>query len=429
MITMPPEAEPAGPPIRIPPPGRLLAAAAADWAEHQRRSGPKPVVPAGPAGRRWLFDLVEAAGLTGRGGAAFPAWRKLAALGADPIVIANGAEGEPASGKDATLIRLAPHLVLDGLGLVAESVGARRAYAYVPAGPGAARLRAALAERGGETVPVEVVEAPDTFLAGEETAVAARVAGRPALPRDKAVRLVEAGVRGRPTLVHNVETLAHAAQIARYGPAWFRRLGTPAEPGTFLATVSGAVGRPGVYEAAFGTTLAELVAGAGGPSEPARAYLVGGYHGRWVDASAGDHLALTPAMRPSGVAVGAGVVIAVGMPACGLAETARILAYLADQSAGTCGPCRMGMPALAAAFERLATAGRQPLDVAALDVAAPDAVTTLADLVEGRGACRNPDGAARLARSALNTFADDVALHLTGRCLASGHTDRGSVAR
>jgi len=411
-----PRPNPGRPFTPVSPSGRLLAAAAPGLAEHLRRNGPPPSPSAD------LPDLVEAAGLTGRGGAAFPTWRKLASVGARPIVIANGAEGEPASGKDAWLLRSAPHLVLDGLGLVAGSVGASRAYAYAPPGPGAARLRAALAERGREPVPVEVVEAVDGFLAGEASAVAARVAGLPARPRDKAVRLSEAGVRGRPTLVHNVETLAHVAQIARYGPGWFRRVGTPDEPGTFLATLSGAVARPGVREAAFGTTLAGLAAMAGGLTGPVAAFLVGGYHGRWVPADAGAGLGLTPGPRPSGLAVGAGVVIALPASSCGLGASAAILRYLAEQSAGACGPCRLGLPALADAFAELAGRGNPRAAVSA---------ARLAGLVVGRGACHNPDGAARLARSALEVFADDVALHQTGRCQArSGRpASRGSAQR
>src|SRR5205823_2888006 len=183
--------------------------------------------------------------------------------------------------KDRTLLTRGPHLVLDGPQLAADAVGADRAYAYVPPGPVARAVRAAVDARaaaGWDRVRVEVVEAPEAFVAGEESAVVAAVEGRRAVPRDKARLVVEAGVRGRPTLVQNVETLAHLALIARHGAGWFREQGTRAEPGTFLATVGGAVAEPGVYEAPYGIPILELLDRAGGTSGPARAVLDGGWH-------------------------------------------------------------------------------------------------------------------------------------------------------
>src|SRR5262249_37082279 len=171
-------------------------------------------------------------------------------------------EGEPASEKDRALLLHGPHLVLDGLQLVAEAVGAGRAIAYLPRAA-AERLADQLAQRrasGWDRLPVEIVIAPHAFIAGEESAVVSAIEGGPARPRDKRQLVVTAGVRGAPTLVQNVETLAHIALIARHGPAWFRAAGTPDEPGTFLATVNGSVATPGVYEAPLGLRLGELLA-------------------------------------------------------------------------------------------------------------------------------------------------------------------------
>jgi len=204
------------------------------------------------------------------------------------------------------------------------------------------------------------VAAPDRFVAGEESAVVAAVEGRRALPRDTPRRVVEAGVRGRPTLVQNVETLAHLALIARHGAGWFRDLGTSDEPGTLLATVSGAVAAPGVQEIPHGLPLRSLVALAGGPSEPVQALLVGGYHGTWLPASLVDTPMSRAALRPLGASPGAGVVVVLPLSRCGLVESARIAGYLAEQSAGQCGPCvngasgctSTGPPATAAACAR-----------------------------------------------------------------------------
>src|SRR5581483_8783986 len=158
-----------------------------DLAEHEHRLGPLPWH--GGPGR--LTGVVRAAGLAGRGGAGFPTWRKLAAVAAagekPPVVVANGAEGEPASTKDHTLLTRAPHLVLDGLQLAAEAVGAGSAYLYVPGrlGDRLRQLLGARAAAGWDRVRVELVVAPDTFLAGEESAAVSWIEGRPPLPRDK----------------------------------------------------------------------------------------------------------------------------------------------------------------------------------------------------------------------------------------------------
>jgi NADH:ubiquinone oxidoreductase subunit F (NADH-binding) len=389
--------------------GRLLLAAHPDLATHHRHLGLLPPL-AQPAR---LLAEIDAAGLRGRGGAGFPTARKLAAVaaGRSPVVIANGAEGEPASAKDRTLWAHAPHLILDGLQLAGALVGARRAIGYVPAGPSTASLRRALADReaaGADPIPVEIVEAPDRFLAGEESAVVSRIEGKPALPRDTLRRVVVAGVDGHPTLVQNVETLAHLALLARFGGAWFRGVGTSGDPGTFLATVSGAVAAPGVYEVAYGIPLGDLLERAGGWVGRPQACLVGGYGGAWVPADAADVPVSTAGLRPFGAAPGAGVVVALPAGACGLRAAADITRYLAGQGARQCGPCRNGLPQMAGTLTRLADRERSPALVAELE--------RLTRLVEGRGACHHPDGTVRLVRSTLRTFPAEIDRHLAGMC-------------
>jgi NADH:ubiquinone oxidoreductase subunit F (NADH-binding) len=396
-----------------------------------------------------LIELLREAGLTGRGGAGFPAWRKLAAVAAasrpdganraarasraaagDPatdesraagggraaVVIGNGAEGEPASGKDKVLLAYQPHLVLDGLQLAGRAAGAGITHLYLPAAAGAP-IRAALAARRGaglDPIPVRVHAAPGAFVASEETAVVAALSGRPAVPADKRIRITEAGLGGVPTLVQNVETLAHIALIARRGPAWFRSAGTADEPGTFLVTVGGAVAAPGVLEAGYGVRLGDLIDAAGGATARLQAVLIGGYHGGWVPAHP-DLPVSRAGLAPYGASPGAGVVLALPAGVCGLAETARIAGYLAGQVAGQCGPCINGLPRLADTLTALAQRQARP--------GLPAEVERLAALVTGRGACRHPDGTARLIRSALAAFGPDVTAHLAGRCLA-GEGDR-----
>ena len=185
--------------------------------------------------------------------------------------------------------------------------------------------------------------------------------GGPALPTFTPPRPFERGVGGAPTLVQNVETLAHVALIARFGPEWFRGVGTGDERGSALVTVSGAVRRPGVYEIAVGTPLRDLVAPAGGTTAELGAVLAGGYFGAWLPAAEALAAPLSEAgLAPLGGALGARAFVALPATSCGVAETARVVRYLAGESAGQCGPCVHGLAAIANDLvqSRAATTGR-----------------------------------------------------------------------
>jgi NADH:ubiquinone oxidoreductase subunit F (NADH-binding) len=382
---------------------------------------PRPHLP----DRAVLIDRVRAAGLRGRGGAWFPTATKLAAVAAaagrrGAAVIANGVEGEPLSQSDHALLSRAPHLVLDGIALAAHAVAAREAVLCVrvadPLVPG---LRAAIAQRATDPVPVRLAELPDRFVASEETALVnflntgdARPTGRP--PVARAGGVPAKGLHGRPTLVNNVETLADLALVGRYGPEWFRSVGVPSAPGTALMTAGGAVDRPGVYEIPLGLTVADLLGIAGGRA--AAAVLVGGFGGTWLGLPGAGGLPLAPdELVAAGASLGVGMVLALPAGVCGLAVSARIVRYLASQSARQCGPCLFGLPAVAADLDALA--GGRPVDLVRL--------RRRLGLVRGRGACRHPDGAVRLAASALSVFAHDVAAHAAGRPCGGVRGDPG----
>lgn len=394
---------------------RLLAAGPDPrLARHLDTFGPLDTDAAAPG----LLAVLESSGLTGRGGAAFETWRKAVAtaesgrpglLPARPVVIANGAEGEPLSFKDRTLLAHAPHLVIDGLLVLARALRAARMYLYVPAFsiPG---LERSLAEHPGAR-RIEIVESPETFISGEASAVVNRIATGLALPLDQRRRLSESGLNGQPTLVVNVETLAQIALIARYGAAWFRGSGTPTDPGTRLLSVTGPDPvRDVVLEVPGGAKLTDVLQWAGMDPATLSAVLVGGYHGRWVRPE-------SYVISPGGVGAhmvrpGAGVIHALGMDSCGVQATARMVTYLAAESARQCGPCMFGLPAMASVLDRIAAGERNPR--------LPGELDRLAKLVTGRGACRHPDGTAGLVGSALKIFADDVRAHLNGRCIGPG---------
>ena len=357
-----------------------------------------------------LIAGVEYSGLWGQGGAAFPAHRKMAAVreaarkaGRRPVVVANGSEGEPASAKDKALLWFAPHLVLDGVALAAAAVGADRAFLAVEVGHGLGRyLTKVRQQRPSASVPVTIVEVPPRFLSGQESALVSFLNGGPAVPRFQARPVFERGVGGGPTLVQNVETLAHLALIARHGPAWYRS-GTAGS----LFTVRYADSTPTVVEAPPTSSLQDVAGGAAG-----QAILVGGYHGTWLPMEGVARS--SPATL--GVPLGAGLLAVLPHDRCGLVETASILRYLALESAGQCGPCLNGLPRMAAAFAELA----RPTPGSDLRQIHED-LSRWAGLVTGRGACRHPDGTARLARSALVTFAAEADDHARGCCRAPSH--------
>jgi NADH:ubiquinone oxidoreductase subunit F (NADH-binding) len=397
---------------------RLLAGSAetgarANLAEHRRRYGPL-TLPGRPGRPARLIEKVDAAGLRGRGGAGFPTARKLAAVAGSrgrPVVLVNGCEGEPASVKDAALLDVAPHLVLDGAVVAAHALGASEVIVCVHQSTVAARRLPRVVAGRGDPVAIRVVEVPDRYVASEESALIRYLDTGDARPSHTPPRPSERGVGGRPTLVDNVETLAHLALIDRFGAPWFRSLGTPDLPGTLLITIGGAVRYPGVYEVAGGTALETALDHAGGPSAPVQALLVGGYAGSWLAVpDALDAPLSHEGLRGVGSALGVGVVLALPAKACGLAQTAHLLRYLAGQSAQQCGPCTFGLPSIA---EDMA-------DLVAGEVEDGNAPATLKrlrrriGLMPGRGACAHPDGAARLAAGALQVFAADLGQHLRG---------------
>jgi len=417
-----PTRPPAPPPAALP---RLLAGAHNDrpvsLAEHLHRHG-ELALPARRGGAAELVELVEASGLRGRGGAAFPTGRKLRAVagaGRRPVVVGNGAEGEPISGKDRVLLASAPHLVLDGAAVAAAAVGASEAIVSVGAGAGEAiaAVRSAIAERTRrrrDRVSFRLVTVPCRFVAGEETALVNWLNGGPSTPTLTPPRPFERGVRGAPTLVQNVETLAHLALIARLGPDWFRALGTRKEPGSALVTLAGAVRRTGVYELPLGLGLTDLLSRAGGPTAEISAFLVGGYFGTWISAEEARTVALHDAdLGTRGASLGARAIFALPKTACGIVETARVARFLSQESAGQCGPCVNGLAAVAGALERLAWGedGRRSVD---------PRLERWLEQVEGRGACRHPDGAARLVASALRVFAAEAERHVHGSCSGAG---------
>jgi len=395
---------------------RLLAGLSPDGsamtlADHERTHGPLPRV--SPAE---LIERVERSGLRGRGGADFSTARKLRAVAErsrGSAVIVNGSETEPASRKDKLLLSRLPHLVLDGAVLAANAISSREVIVKVGEGHSEVlhALGSAIATRDDGHTRIQLVAGPEGYVTGEESAVISWLNGGRPIPTFVPPRPYERGFRKRPTLIQNPETLAQLALVARFGERWYRDLGTDADPGSALVTITGAVRSPGVYELAFGTPMADLVAAAGGSTEPLRALLVGGYFGTWVDADRAFALKLAREdLRTVGCSLGAGVLIALGESGCGLHESARVIDWLATESAGQCGPCVFGLRAIAAAVQGLADGVAHPSE--------RERVLGWAADIRGRGACHHPDGAVRFVESTLDVFASEIAAHQRRRCTA-----------
>jgi NADH:ubiquinone oxidoreductase subunit F (NADH-binding) len=404
-------APPAGLPRLIPTP------LATDLASHLTRFG--PLQP-----RRDLHALVAQigdAGLRGRGGAGFPTATKLAAVARSagrrsllgrrtPVVVANGTEGEPASVKDVTLLSYAPHLVLDGMAVAAAALGADEAVLCVDRHHAGllSSLAHAVAERAGlDPVPIRLAAAPSRYITGEESAMVHWLNGGDARPTSVPPRPFERGVADRPTLVDNVETLAQLALIARFGAAWWRSVGVADDPGSFLVTITDGRRAPSVFEVASGRRLSTLLQHAG--VDTTAPVLVGGYFGSWLSPAQAAAVSLTRAdLARFGASLGCGVIAVLPDTVCPVREVARVARWLGTQTAGQCGPCVHGLPAIASTVEAL---GRGNVGHRA------DAeLQRLMALVSGRGGCKMPDGAVRFVASAVEVFREHIDDHRHGAC-------------
>ena len=398
---------------------RLLAglngSAPMPLARHLEIHGPLPAASRrrGDAALALVSEL-ERARLRGRGGGAFPAATKLVTAASSrgrSVLVVNGCEGEPLSFKDRLLLERFPHLVLDGAALAARAARAEELFIAVDelASRALGALDHALRERPDLPRGCELVSVPTGYVSGQESALVNYLNGGPAKPLAMLTPIYERGVRGRPTMVSNVETLAHLALIARHGAGWFCSVGAGEEPGSALVSVGGAVHHPGVFEIETGTGIASLVRAAGGATEDIRAFLIGGYAGYWISAAGSHDLAL----GGSGAPLGSGVLFALPRAACPVSELAAVARWLAVQSAGQCGPCIHGLDAIAGALEQVRDGGAGERALAQ--------VRRWASMVGGRGACGHPTGVVRLITSGVDVFGDELLDHARrGPCGACG---------
>lgn len=361
---------------------------------------------------RVIEEASQLAALRGRGGAAFPTLHKLKAvataareLDARSVVVANGAEGEPLSYKDRYLLRYRPHLVLDGLLIVAAAVNAGSAYVYVADSASRRSVANAIDEIdvrcGGDGPRLLIEQAQDTYVAGEETAVVRAIDTGVARPKDKPPRPYQVGVGGVPTLVLNVETLAWIALALRPDS-------TPG-PDRFLATVSGAHLGPRLLELPTGVPVGELLQELTGDSNPPFNVLVGGFFGGIVPVS--THFDVSyDGLKMLGAGLGCGALHFLDPSTCVISIAADVVAFYAKNNARQCRTCMSSTDAIA---NFLAGAGKPRPNV---DLG--ETLTRWSIQLPGRGACAVPDGVALLLRTLLRHYSEVIASHQHVGCEA-----------
>jgi len=355
-----------------------------------------------------LISRVAEAGLRGRGGGWFPTARKWTAVrveGGAPLVIANGAEGEPGSIKDRHLMATRPGDVLRGLALAARAVGAREAVIFLKRS--FTRPAAALESARGATdlgdLRLTIRHGDDSYITGEETALLESLEGRRPWPRPKPPLPAAVGFCGRPTLVQNVETLARVpAAVA--APASYRA------GETTLVSLWGQVREPGVYDVRLGTPLREIIDECGGgATEKVGLVFPAGPSAAPLTAAQLD-LPLHPDdLRAAGSGLGTASVLVVGASACPLAVAASLAAFFERESCGQCPPCVQGSRNLARVLRAVERGEARARDLADLAEAA--------GFMSMHGFCAHSRTGAASVTGLLSRVPAEVEAHLAaGRC-------------
>ena len=380
-------------------------------------------------------------GLRGRGGAGFPAaekWRAVAASSdATRYAVANGYEAAPAGGTNHHLMLARPYAIVEGLAIAALAVGAEEAIIAVRAEYADAiavleQAVAAATEAGylgddvlgsGHALRMTVRGVQGAYMLGEETVLLKALEGRRGQPEQRPPYPSERGLWGRPTLVHNVVTLAAVPWIVVHGADAYRAIGDPDTPGTVLVAVSGAVATPGIAEVPTGTSLEAIIALAGGVADgrPLKAILVGGPSGGLLPAD----LAATPyafgALQAAGAHIGSGSIVVADNRTC-IVDLARLLTrYCADEACGKTIPCRIGLRRAAEIGERIAAGLARPTDRQLL-------ADLGADIVES-ALCDHERLATGPLTTAMRYFGPEIDAHiLRGVCPAGVCTPIGVAA-
>ncbi len=366
---------------------------------------------------------VRSAGLRGRGGAGFPTGIKWAGLRDDPspirYVVCNGAEGEPGTFKDRSLMRANPYQLIEGIAVAAFALGAEAAFLGIKRsfGPELASVKRALAEMSaaGAAGPVSIgiVEGPDDYLFGEEKALLEVVEGNEPLPRlypPYIEGLFSSPDRPNPAVVNNVETLSNVPHIIARGAEWFRSLGTEESPGTMVFTLSGDVEQEGVVELELGTPLSFLIYWVGEGIVEGRSLkaMVSGVSNRPLPASLMDTPLSFEAMKAVGSGLGSGGIIVYDETACMVRVGEVLSRFLARESCGQCPPCKLGTEAITRRFADLHSPGGR--------VGSLDELGAWTLRITDANRCGLGAGQRALVEGLLDGFWEEIVGHVDGPC-------------
>ena len=339
--------------------GKVDPLSITDYQEHGGFDALRKAIQLGATG---VIDEVNASGLVGRGGAAFPTGRKWGAVAGQPVfphyAICNADESEPGTFKDRVIMEGDPFALVEAMIIASFATGCEQGFIYLRGEyPRAIRnVQNAIDEStkhgflgdnilgSGFNFALSIVRGAGAYICGEETAIFNSIEGYRGEPRNKPPFPVEVGVFGKPTLVNNVETLVNVLSIVKDGGAAYAALGTEGSKGRKLFCLSGAVAKPGIYEVEFGITLRQLIDLGGGmrSGSTMQAILLGGAAGGFVGPNDLDLPLTMEATRAAGSSLGSGVVMVLDQSVDMVDQLRRIAAFFRDESCGQCVPCRVG---------------------------------------------------------------------------------------
>jgi NADH-quinone oxidoreductase subunit F len=371
-----------------------------------------------------LIEMVTASGLRGRGGAGFPAGRKWGFMPKSDVekyVCVNTDEGEPGTFKDRALVEKDPHQIIEGVIIASYAVGARRAFVYIRGEffLGVKRWIKAIDDAyakgflgqnilgSGYSLDLSVHRGAGAYICGEETALIESLEGKRGEPRKKPPYPASVGLWGKPTLVHNVETLANIPHIVNRGPEWYAGIGTPKSTGPKIFCVSGHVRNREIFELPLGVSLRELLfEHAGGMSSDRRlkAVIPGGASTPMLTADQLDVTLDFESLEAAGTMLGTGAVVVMDEGTCMVDVARRLMNFFKHESCGRCTPCRTGTNRMSAILERIERGEGQTGDIERLEA--------LANGLRGVTFCPMGDAAVNPVLSGLQHFRDEFEYHI-----------------
>ncbi len=373
----------------------------------------------------WVIDEIGKGGLRGRGGAGFPTdlkWRMCRSQAAGvKYIICNADEGDPGAYMDRNLLEADPHAVVEGMAIGAYAIGACKGIIFVRHEyPLAVKHASRAVEQAREagllgngilgsdfSFDIEVIEGSGAFVSGEETALIASIEGRRAQPRPRPPYPSERGLRGKPTVINNVETWANVPLIVLNGSDWYAGIGKPGNRGTKIFSLVGKVNITGLVEVPLGTTLRTIVEDIGGGIRGGRkvkAVQIGGPSGGCLPASKLDLPVDYESMTAAGAIMGSGGMIVMDERTCMVDIAHYFMRFIESESCGQCTPCRVGTRRMSELLKKICSGTAGTDDLEELEV--------LAGTVKDGSLCGLGRSASNPVLSTLRWFRDEYMAHI-----------------